>query len=158
MNRLEKLLDGRTEQERRTLTVGAALALPLFIYLLVWQPLLSGASESAEKVQQKQQAYEWMLGAAEQIRRLAPRGVANNAGSPQQLITRAGREQDITFNRIEPQSGGRFNVWIASCDYNACVRFLDAVISRGLLVDDMTLSRLATPGTVSLRVTLGAPE
>lgn len=158
MSRFEKLLDGRTEQERRTLAIGAAVALPLFVYLLVWQPLLSGAAQAAEKAQQKQQAYEWMLGAAEQIRALAPRGVTNNVGSPQQLITSAGREQGITFNRIEPQSGGRFNVWIAGCDYNACVQFLDTVISRGLLVNDMTLSRLATPGTASLRVTLGAPE
>lgn len=158
MKLIDKLLEGRSEQERRTLLLGAALALPLFAFLLIWQPLLGGAAKAEEKYQQKQQAYEWMLGAAQQIRALAPRTAANNIGSPEQLITSAGREHGITISRIEPQSAGRFGVWIAAGDYNASVRFLDTLIRRGLVVEDMTLTRLAAPGTVSLRATLGAPE
>lgn len=158
MKQLDKLLADRTESERLTLLVGALVAIPLFVWLLVWQPLLSASASAETKLAQKQKSHQWMLGAAAQIKALAPRGTQRALGSPSQLITSAGREQGISINRIEPQSGGRFNVWIARADYNAAVRFVDVLISSGLVVENATMAGVDVPGIVSVRLTVGASE
>ena len=157
MTLLDKLLEGRDERERLILLGGIALAIPLCIWLLIWQPLLKSSAASEEKLAQKHDAYLWMQQASAQIRAAAPAGKrAVAAGSPQELITRAGREHRLNISRIEPQSGGRYSLWLASADYNDAVRFIDTLLQSGLTIDSVTMAQLGVPGTVSLRLNLGS--
>lgn len=153
-------LADRTPRERLILTVGAALAVPMIIWLLVWQPLLKGRDEAEKKVQARQQTLEWMRGAAAQVKALRASGVSASGVQqpPQQLVTSAAAQHKLLINRIEPAGGNRYNLWLAEADYLAVVRFIDTLQSRGVAVDAMSLSRQPGPGLVSVRLSVGAVQ
>ena len=72
MKWLNQLLEGRTEQERLTLIAGAAVAVPLIIWLLLWQPLLAARDNAQTRLEQRRGSYVWMQQAASQLQVMCP--------------------------------------------------------------------------------------
>lgn len=157
MNKLNAYLASRTERERQILLLGVGLGVPLLVWMLIWQPLLKARDASAERLSQRQQSYLWMQEAAAKITAARGNGSAVTAvsGSPQQQITAAARDIGIKLSRIEPQSDGRYSVWVARSDYNAVIRFIDVLNQAGLPPDSLSINLLDVPGMVSLRASFG---
>ena len=156
MKWLNQLLEGRSEQERLTLIAGVALALPLLIWLIVWQPLLAARDNAQTRLEQRRTSYVWMQQAATQLqsaRGSVPAGAMS--GSPQQQITRAAAALAINVNRIEPQSAGRYSLWVASTDYTSAVQLIEALSAAGMTLYSANMSLLDVPGSVSLRASVG---
>jgi general secretion pathway protein M len=157
MKWLNQLLDGRTEQERFTLIAGMALAVPLIIWLMIWQPLLSARENAQTRVDQRRSSYLWMQQAATQLQ-AAHGNVPASAlsGSPQQQITRAAAALGVNVNRLEPQSAGRYSLWVASTDYTSAVQLVESLSVAGMTIFTVNMSLLDTPGIVSLRASVGS--
>ncbi|MGB1907390.1 MAG: type II secretion system protein GspM [Spongiibacter sp.] len=156
MKSLSAMFNGRSEREQQILAAGILVGIPLLVYLLIWQPLLDGRRAAAERLEQRQQSYIWMQNAAAQIRAAQGNGQRLAfTGSPQQQITSAARQYSINISRIEPQSGGRYSVWVARCDYNNAVQFIDALLASGIALQSLSMNLLDVPGNVSLRLSLG---
>ncbi len=157
MKWLNQLLEGRSEQERFTLIVGAAVAVPLIIWLMLWQPLLSARDSAEKRLEQRRSSYVWMQQAAQQLQ--SARGSVSGSalsGSPQQQITRAASALAINVNRIEPQSAGRYSLWVASTDYTSAVQLIEALSAAGMTLHSANMSLLDVPGSVSLRASVGS--
>lgn len=157
MNKLKAYFASRTERERQILFLGLGLGIPLLVWMLIWQPLLKARDAGAERLSQRQQSYLWMQEAAATITasRGGERTAAAVSGSPQQQITAAARDIGIKLSRIEPQSDGRYSVWVARSDYNAVIRFIDVLNQTGLPPDSLNINLLDVPGVVSLRASFG---
>ncbi len=156
MKWLNQLLEGRTEQERLTLIAGAAVAVPLIIWLLLWQPLLAARDIAQTRLEQRRGSYVWMQQAASQLQAAhgnVPTGALS--GSPQQQITGAAAALGVNVNRLEPQSAGRYSLWVASTDYKSAVRLVEALSVAGMTVYSVNMSLLDVPGNVSLRASVG---
>ena len=156
MKWLNQLLEGRTEQERITLIAGAAVAVPLMVWLLLWQPLLVARDNAETRVEQRRSSFVWMQQAAKQLQAAHGNGAASaRSGSPQQQITRAAAALGINVNRIEPQSAGRYSLWVASTDYTSAVQLIEALSTTGMTLYSVNMSVLDVPGSVSLRASVG---
>lgn len=152
-------LSQRTERERRTVFAGVLLGVPLALWLLIWEPLLSWRAAEQERYLSKQQTLEWMQAAAARIEayRAAGRDAeAAVSGSPEQLITRGAASLGLTVSRIEPSGDRRFNVFFSAVPYADFIRFIDQLQRQGLLIDSLTMGQLPEPGQVSVRLTLEA--
>ncbi|MBQ0761052.1 MAG: type II secretion system protein M [Gammaproteobacteria bacterium] len=160
MKLLDRLLEGRNERERQILIIGGALAIPLIIWMLIWQPLLKANSAATSRLEQRRQSYAWMQQAASEVQ--AMRGVvpqsAALSGSPQQQITGAAAALAVNINRIEPQASGRYSVWIAKTDYSSAVQFIETLSVAGMTLYSANMTLLDLPGSVSLRASLGVSE
>ena len=157
MKWLNQLLEGRTEQERFTLFAGAAVALPLMIWLMLWQPLLAARDNAETRLEQRRSSYVWMQQAAKQLQSVRGRVPAGAvSGSPQQLITRAAAALSINVSRLEPQSSGRYSLWVASTDYTSAVQLIEALSVAGMILYSVNMSLLDVPGNVSLRASVGS--
>ncbi|MBQ0796671.1 type II secretion system protein M [Zhongshania sp.] len=160
MKLIDRLLEGRNERERQILIIGAIVAIPLIIWMLIWQPLLK-ANEAAEaRLDQRRQSYAWMQQATARV--TAMRGSVSQSaaltGSPQQQITGAAAALAVNINRIEPQSGGRYSVWVAKTDYSSAVQFIETLSVAGMTLYSANMTLLDSPGSVSLRASLGVAE
>ncbi len=157
MNRLRNWLSARSEREQQVVFAGVFVGLPLILWLALWQPLLQARDSSAQRLEQRRDAYLWMQEAAAQIRvaRGNGRQLTVAAGSTQQQITSAARQFSLAISRIEPQAAGRYSVQVSSADYNSAVRFVDALLMTGMPLHSLAMGRLDVPGKVSLRVSLG---
>ena len=157
MNALKQWFESRDERERTILLVGVAVGLPLFIWLAVWQPLLNARLQSAERLEQRRDAYLWMQDAAAKVRAAQQSGrkIAAVTGSTQQQITSAARQYSVAISRIEPQSNGRYAVQVSNSDYNSIVRFVDGLVASGMPLHSLSISRLDMPGKVAMRAVLG---
>jgi len=158
MKALNQLLEGRSERERIILIAGVVVAIPLMVWLLLWQPLLNARSSAESRVEQRRSAYVWMQQAAEQFQMVRGRvpQASSGAGSPQQQITGAAAALAINVNRIEPQSSGRYSLWVANTDYSSAVRLIEALSVSGMTVYSVNMSLLDVPGNVSLRASVGS--
>ena len=160
MKLIDRLLEGRNERERQILIIGGILAIPLIIWMLIWQPLLKANSAAETKLEQRRKAYAWMQQAAAQIQSMrgsVPQSAALS-GSPQQQITGAAAALSININRIEPQSSGRYSVWVAKTDYSSAVQFIETLSVAGMTLYSANITLLDSPGSVSLRASLGVAE
>ncbi len=150
-------LTQRTERERHIVFGGAALAVPLLIWGIIWQPLLDWRSSEQKRFEVKQQTLEWMQGASAQVEayRKAGRTSGNRiAGSPEQVITRGAASLGLSVSRIEPSGDRRYNVFFTSANYKSFMRFLDQLQQQGLSIESLTMGQLPQPGEVSVRMTL----
>lgn len=150
-------LADRTPREKMILTAGVTVGVPLLVWLLVWNPLLSARQEALTKLESRRQTLEWMRGAASEIQSLRGTGkiaARSVTGSPEQMITSAARQQKLVINRIEPSGENRYNLWLAEADYQGAIRFLDSLHKQGVAVDSLNMARQAVPGRVSLRLTV----
>jgi general secretion pathway protein M len=154
---LKSLLEGRSERDQHILIGGTVIVLMLLLWLLIWQPLLTASSSAESKLEQRRKAYVWMQEAASQINSARGSGAqrGNSGVSPQQQITGAASALGININRIEPQSTGRYSVWVASTEYNSAVRFIESLTVNGMQLHSVNMSLLDLPGMVSLRVSVG---
>ncbi|WP_269619339.1 type II secretion system protein M [Zhongshania sp. BJYM1] len=160
MKYINRLLEGRNERERQILLIGGSVAIPLLIWMLIWQPLLKANSTAEARLEQRRQSYTWMQQAASQIQSM--RGTVPQAaalsGSPQQQITGAAAALSVNINRIEPQSSGRYSIWIAKTDYSSAVQFIETLSVAGMTLYSANITLLDVPGSVSLRASLGTTE
>jgi general secretion pathway protein M len=160
MKLLDRLLEGRNERERQIVIIGGALAIPLIIWMVIWQPLLSANSAAETRLEQRRGSYAWMQQASSKIQSMRGSGSQSAAisGSPQQQITGAAAALSVNINRIEPQSSGRYSVWVARSDYSSAVRFIETLSVAGMTLHSANITLLDSPGSVSLRASLGAGE
>ena len=150
-------LTQRTERERQIVFGGVALAVPLLIWAMIWQPLLDWRAEEARRLDAKRQSLEWIQGAAAQIEAYRKAGRASGsriAGSPEQVITRSASTLGLSVSRIEPNGDRRYNVFFSSADYKSFLRFVDQLQQLGLTIESLTMGQLPQPGQVSVRMTL----
>ncbi|CAA0087243.1 Uncharacterised protein [Zhongshania aliphaticivorans] len=161
MKILNQLLEGRNERERQILILGIGFAVPLIIWLLIWQPLLKANSVAATRLEQRRISYAWMQSAASQMKSVkggSSSRAAAVSGSPQQQITGAATARGLNVNRIEPQSSGRYSVWVAKTDYSSAIQFIETLLVTGMTLHSVNLTLLDSPGSVSLRASLGTAE
>lgn len=154
MNKLVMYFNSRTERERGILLLALVLGVPILVWLLLWQPLLSARTQAVDKLAQREKTFSWMQESSAKIVAAGMAGQQRGVDSGQPLpgqIAQVAKQLSITLTRLEPQSDGRYSIWLAALDYNNTVRFIDTLLKAGISIDNLDMSLLERPGMVSLR-------
>lgn len=155
-------LAARAPRERQVLTIAALLAGLLLGWAWIWDPLQVALAQERQRVKASEAAWLRMQRVADEVRRLraaAPAAAAPVAGS---LLVRV----DASLNasgiggsmlRVDPLESGRVRVQFQAVDFDALVRWLEALAARdGVRVDEFGAQRVSA-GRVDARVVLGEP-
>ena len=151
-------------RERLTLFIGAAVAVPLLFYILVWGPIRRDIDTLETGVAAQRETLDWMQSAAAEVMRLRAEGrsapppvggesllsVVNQSAQRQQLAS--------TIQRMSPQGEQAIELQLTGVDFERFVRWLaELQTSHGIVLTSLSLSRAAGPGQVDARLTLERP-
>ncbi|MFN2308948.1 MAG: type II secretion system protein GspM [Gammaproteobacteria bacterium] len=154
--------DGLGERERLILGVSTLLAVPLLVWALLWWPLAGAVERVEQEVAEQREQLRWMQAAAAEVSQLRGSG-AQAAGlggrSLLAVVDQSARAAGLGagLKRVEPESADAVRVRLEGVSFDAVVTWLD-VLSRqfGVLASLVSIEREATPGQVTVRLTLHA--
>jgi len=159
MNRLRTWWTGLSERDRRILWIGAALALPLLGYALIWQPLNQARNEA-------RQAHADALGQLGEVRQLhaqltarkgaRPAGDTQPLASPLAALEAVAREQGLldALKRREADGGQGVRLVLEDAPADAVMRMLERLeLTQALHVEQAQFDA-ASPGKLNASLTL----
>lgn len=144
----------RTEQERRTLSIGAGVLLLALVYLLLVSPALEGRTALRAQLPQLRQQAAQMHALADQARSLAAQP------APQvPPMTRESLQQSLAARGINPSSlamtGEYAKLQVNNVSFANLMAWLDAQRRENRIqAQDAALTALATAGQVDASLTL----
>ena len=160
MNDVRAWWSGLSARDRRILLIGAALAVPLLAWAMIWQPLVK-ARETAR------QAHADLSTQHAEVRQLAAQlkartggtatPSANSAQSPLAAVETVAREQRIMeqLKRREAEGTSGVRVLLDDVPADALMRFMETLNQRhGLHITQAQIDP-ASPGKVSAQLSLG---
>ncbi len=150
-------------RERLLLAVGVAAAIPLLLWALLWQPLVSGVRALESEVQAQRETVQWMQQAAVELRALQGSGVQAAAGlggrSLLAVVDQSARSAGLGtgLKRIEPDSADSVRVRLEAVSFDTALGWLDQLTRQyGVTPTTVSIEREASPGQVNMRLTLQA--
>ncbi len=160
MKNLQTWWAGLGAQDRRILLIGAALALPLLAWALIWQPLAkardSARQAHADLATQHAEVRQWVAQIKARQGGTMAKGPANGAQSPLAAVESVAREQRVLdqLKRREAEGGAGVRVLLDEVPADALMRFLEALTQRhGLRITQAQID-LASPGKVHAQISL----
>lgn len=155
MTALANWFRARSLREQRLLLVMLAIALPLLLWLLVWQPVKQGLSAAKERHAEAVERHSRVLAAAESLQQ-ARRTDGTPGGELAAYVGGAAGRSGLTLASADAQGPDRLAVAIAAGDPRAVVGWLRGFEQQGLAVADLRMTP-APDGTVALTATLARP-
>lgn len=147
-------------RERQLLMGAGGILVLMLLYLLLWEPLVSGADRLQQQVKDNRELVEWMRQSANEVRALqASRGRQGSIGG-QSLLgvidrTAKGSELGSAVKRIEPDGQERVRVWLERASFDDMVVWLDQIQRQfGLQIESAVIDRDVSEGRVSARVVI----
>ncbi|MEW6766161.1 MAG: type II secretion system protein GspM [Pseudomonadota bacterium] len=159
MNQLRTWWTGLSERDRRILLLGAALALPLLAYALIWQPLDKAREEA-------RQAHADAAAQLNEVRQLSaqlvtrrgahPAGGTPQIGSPLAAVEAAAREQGLpdALKRREADGNQGVRLFLEDAPADAVMRMLEHLALVHALHVEQAQFDAAAPGKVNANITL----
>lgn len=146
-------------RDRRILLIGAALALPLLAWALIWQPLVKArdTARQAHADLSAQHAEVRQLAAQLKARSGGPAAPsANSAQSPLAAVETVAREQRVLeqLKRREAEGATGVRVLLDDVSADALMRFLETLTQRhGLRITQAQIDPVS-PGKVNAQLSL----
>lgn len=143
---------GLSESEQKLLKIASVTFLIFVVYLTV-SSVLSGVSESQNKLKQQQQLNDWakqQIAIIQQSKRSG--STQKSAGSMTQLINSAARKHNISIARLQPQKDDLVKVGLDDIGFNRLVAWLQELNTRhGVRVENIDFAKSDEVGKVTVR-------
>ncbi len=144
----------RTEQERRTLSIGAAIVLLALAYLVLVAPAVEGRSQLRAQLPQLRQQAAQMQALADEARQLAAQPVPQLAP-----MTRESLQQGLAARGINPSSlamtGEYAKLQVNNVSFANLMAWMDAQRRENRIqAQDAAITSLPTAGQVDASLTL----
>lgn len=146
--------------ERRLLTLAAALLLVAGGYLALWAPLHRARDHARDEVVAQRQNVRWMQQAAHEVRLLRASGTASRLPAGQSLlglIDQTARAAGLgsAVQRVQPDGTTGVRVWLDKASFDSVLRWLaDLDKAHGVQVRQLNVESSDTPGLVTVRVSI----
>ena len=155
---LSSSLSSLSARDRRTLLVGAAIALILLL-LAVILPLDHSVSRLHDEVTHKQADLVWMRSVAPEIAASGP--VRNTSGeSLIVIVDQSARESGLgaALAGSQPSGRGNLSVQLEKAPFDALVGWLARLSQQnGVQIESATIDSAGEPGTVNASLVLQSP-
>jgi len=152
----------RSAREQRVLAVAAVLAALLLGWAWVWDPLHAALQQERARVIQSEAVLTRMQFQAEQLRLLSAQSTAVATPAPGSLLVRvdaslASAGLGSSVLRVEPLESGRVRVQLQAVDFDALMRWLEALAARdGVRVGEFGAQRVSA-ARVDARLVIEQP-
>lgn len=154
MSGIAQWWSGLSNRERRLITVMLAV-LALFVgWLGVWRPIHSAIDDGWAAHGAAVDRNAAVRARLEQLERLPARASGSDAVNVEQFVTQSAAEAGLTLDRSAGQGAGRLAVTIGSARAGALLAWLSALEAQGIVVDTLSMTPAATPGTVAAQAVL----
>lgn len=145
---------GLSNRERRLITVMLAV-LALFVgWLGVWRPIHSAIDDGWAAHSAAVDRNAAVRARLEQLDRLPARAGAADGVNVEQFVTQSAAEAGLTLDRSAAQGTDRLAVTIGSARAGALLAWLSALEARGIVVETLSMTPAATPGTIAAQAVL----
>lgn len=159
---MDEWLQRLSPRERRTVTIGAVVALLILIAAIVL-PLDRAVARAAERVERKRADLAWIRSVAPELAAAGP--VVARSGPQQEslvvLIDRAARESGLgeSLTSSQPSGDGALRVRLERAPFDSMVAWLARLAQQhGVQVELATVDGADEPGLVTATVTLRGPR
>ncbi len=148
-------------RERYVLWLGVVIGTGLFIYALLWNPLVNSRTALDTKIEAQAANLQWMQQAAQEIQQLrsqsATAAVEQSGVSLLTVIDNSNSQKWLatTPKRIEPKTEEEILVEFEQVSFTALMRWLVELYNRyQIQVSAISVERLDANDSVKVRVTL----
>lgn len=153
--------DSLDARERGLVSGGAALALLILGYALIWEPFQSNHRRLQQRVAEQRADLAWMRQAAQDIQRLSNAGgVAQSQADGRSLLTRVDQTARIAglgaaLKQITPQGSDKLHARLDVVEFDKLLSWLGALErEHRITLISLSVDRTETPGRVNARVIL----
>lgn len=154
MSGIAQWWSGLSDRERRLMAVMLAILALFVAWLGVWRPIHSAIDDGWATYGAAVDRNAAVRARLAQLGRLPVRGNAAEAVNVEQFVTQSAAEAGLTLDRSAAQGSGRLAVTIGSARAGALLAWLSALEARGVVVETLSMTPAATPGTVSAQAVL----
>ncbi|MCE7797497.1 type II secretion system protein M [Sphingobium sufflavum] len=151
MTALKQWWSGLSGRERRLVTIMLLLVGGLVLWLGVWRPVEAGIASGWARYGAAVDANASVRARLRLIRRASGTGVVAPIG---QSVAQTASEAGLTLDRSAAQGAGQMAVTIASARASAALAWLAGLEARGIIVETISMTPGATPGTVAVQAVL----
>jgi general secretion pathway protein M len=148
-------LSHMSERDRRVLTIGAVLAVLIFVFGVVL-PLDRSVAQAHARLAQKRADLAWMQGVAPEIA-AAPAPPAAGGESLLVIVDRSARESGLgsALAGSEPGAPGTLSIRLSKAPFDTVVAWLARLAQQnGIHVDSATIDNAGGPGLVNAALVL----
>ena len=155
--------DSLQPRERRIVVAGAVIVAIMFLYLLIWDPLVSKINSLEKSNQENQKLITWMEQSAAEVQKLQAK---INAGRPMNrskgqsllgIIDRTAKQAKLnnSMSKVQPDGKNGAKVWLEDVSFNDMIKWLEQLQRReGIHIDTTVIERRDTSGLVNARLDL----
>jgi general secretion pathway protein M len=147
----------RPKNERRTILIGAALVLPLLVYLLLWQPAHNAVAHLRESLPKLRVQVQQMNQASAQIATLRhhPQLVVMNALAVKSAIEESATRHQLALTTVTAQEPNGVRITIAAISFEKWLIWLRELQQlQHIRIDSAAITLLTEPGMVAIHATL----
>lgn len=142
-----------SSQEKWTLIGVGGAGLLIVSWLYVWQPLAERHQQARIDLQAAQDSVEWLRRAAPQLEIAG--SVENqqpeDVQSMTNLISQAANEHNLSLSRFEQSGSDGLRFWLDDQPFEQVLLWVAMLESRGVAMDQITISQTSEPGAVNVR-------
>ncbi|MFP5305798.1 MAG: type II secretion system protein GspM [Gammaproteobacteria bacterium] len=160
IERIEALLQQLAPRERVMVLVGAAVVVVTLLYLVVWQPLAAAHTQRQAALERARALSARIEQAAAQVRATSPGRRVDRELSLLAAVDQTSRSPTLgkAPSRLQPEGDREVKVWLEDVAFDSLLRWLQELETRyGISASSAEIERSATPGQVSVRLTLVRP-
>lgn len=143
-------------RERKLISIGLLILLPLALYLYVWQPITSERARLALRVDKLRGELQLMRAQSEEVKHLRQQAAIRSAdtleASAKLVAARFGLAD--SFSALTAQSSDRLNVEMQAAPFDAWLRWVGELNLQGISLSACKIEALPTPGHVRVKATL----
>lgn len=145
---------GLSNRERRLIGVMLAVLVLFVGWLGIWRPIHSAIDDGWAAYGAAVDRNAAVRARLEQLDRLPAQQTATDAVDVEQFVTQSAAEAGLTLDRSAGQGAGRLALTISSARAGALLAWLSALESRGIVVETLSMTPAANPGTVAAQAVL----
>lgn len=158
---MKEWLESLGESERRTLLLAVIALVPMLLYAVVWDPIMTSVRNMRDTVQRDSENVTWLRNAIEEYRALtqgqasavAPRG----AQSLLAIVDSTAKRERLgdALKRVEPKGQNEVRVRFEDVSFDGVVAWLAGLQkSYGVVIDTVSVDRQPQAGLVNVNITL----
>lgn len=150
----------RNIRERWILAVGGGLAVIVFAYVGLWEPLVKQRATLQQEVAELRETHAWMKQAAAKIRARSDQSDTSGAVADRSLIglvDRSSRNAGLAkqLNRVQPDGDYGVQLWFEQVSFDRLMIWLDNLErSNGARISAMHVEATGVSGLVDARLNL----
>lgn len=157
---MREWFDNLSLRERGIVFGGGLVAILMFYWLLIWDPMVRRADELQRGVQEQTRVLTELRQTAAQVTRLRATGAPSRQQSNRSLLAivdGSSKQTGISgqIKRMQPEGQKSVRLWLEDAPFDDLIRWLNQLQTQhGIAVTAASIDRQDKAGTVKVRLTL----